>query len=175
MSHIHGQHDTDLHDDNGDHRGCPSTDGHQLELWEARLRRHYEAHRAERAREQATHDAEHTDEYRPARPRSLAGPSVDASWLREIIAAGEANYGDRFDGSDLAAAAICAPYLHNGLRLKVRNGEYVRTGTVGKTTGWRPAFLLMHRSSDVSSGDVLGPNDHIIATWNGRRYEPVPT
>ncbi len=106
--------------------------------------------------------------------RSLAGPTVDASYLRAIIRDGEREHGDRFDPSELAAAAHFAPYLRTGLRLKVRNGDFVRTGTVGKTTGRRPAFLLMHRSSDHGSWDVLGPSDEIVATWTGRRYRDVP-
>jgi hypothetical protein len=105
--------------------------------------------------------------------RSLAGEYVDASYLRPLVDAGRREYGDRFDPSELAAAQHFAPYLRSGLRLKVRNGDFERTGTVGKTTGWRPAFLLMHRSSDHGSWDVLGPEDEIVATWDGRRYREV--
>ncbi len=105
--------------------------------------------------------------------RSLAGSTVDASYLRLLTEAGRREHGDRFDASDLERAAHFAPYLRTGLRLKVRKGDFERTGTVGKTTGWRPAFLLMHRSSDRGSWDVLGPDDEIVATWNGRQYMPV--
>lgn len=72
------------------------------------------------------------------------------------------------DTSDLDAADQFRPYLHSSTRLRVRRvypgGEvYERTGTVGKTTGWKPAYLLMHRSSDHGSSDLLGPDDKIVA------------
>ena len=60
------------------------------------------------------------------------------------------------------------------------NGEtYRRTGSIGITTSWRPAFLVIHRSSDIGSSDVLGPLEspdgtetHIIAVQesDGRYY-----
>lgn len=31
----------------------------------------------------------------------------------------------------------------------------------------------MYRSNSQGSSDVLRPSDEIVATWNGRRYEPV--
>lgn len=110
--------------------------------------------------------------------RSIAGPSVDESHLKKITELGRQQHGDKFDESELRAAKHFAPYLHNGTRLKVRrdygDGEYhERTGTVGKTTGWRPAFLLMHRSSDRGSSDVLGPEDEITHVHDGRGYRPV--
>lgn len=85
-----------------------------------------------------------------------------------------AEYGDRFDPSSLAPQFI--PYLNSGQRIKVRStygGDevYERTGTVGVTGGWRPAFLLMHRSSDIGSSDVLGRKDEIVAVQRGRKYE----
>lgn len=106
---------------------------------------------------------------------TLAGTDVDASFIRKLTEQGRNKHGDKFDPSDLIAAQQFAPYLHTDLRLKVSNVRWgwERTGRVGITTGWKPAFLLMHRSSDRGSGDLLGPNDIIIATWNGRRYEDV--
>jgi hypothetical protein len=80
-------------------------------------------------------------------------------------------YGTRFDPSELAPEFI--RWFNSGDRIKVKNDEYVRTGTVGVTTGWRPAFLLMHRSSDHGSGDVLGPNDQVTAVRYGRQYRDV--
>ena len=112
---------------------------------------------------------------------SIAGPEVDASYLKITVDQGVQKFGDRFDASDLESAAHFAPYYWRnqgtsaGLRLKVHNTryDYTRTGTVGKTTGHKPAWLLMHRSNDTGSSDVLGPDDEIVETWNGRRYEPV--
>lgn len=110
--------------------------------------------------------------------RSIAGEAVDESHLAPIVNQGRVQHGERFDDSDLRAAKHFAPYYRNGVRLKVRrdygDGEYhERTGTVGKTTGWKPAFLLMHRSSDRGSSDVLGPEDEITHVHNGRQYVPV--
>lgn len=48
-----------------------------------------------------------------------------------------------------------------------------RTGTVGITTGWHPAFLLMSRSSAMGSSDVLSARDVIVAVKRGRSYVPV--
>lgn len=110
--------------------------------------------------------------------RSIAGEAVDESYLAPIVNQGRVQHGERFDDTDLRAAKHFAPYYRNGARLKVRrdygDGEYhERTGTVGKTTGWKPAFLLMHRSSDRGSSDVLGPEDEITHIHNGRQYVPV--
>ena len=80
-------------------------------------------------------------------------------------------YGDRFDTSDLAPQFI--EYFESGERIKVQTDEHVRTGTVGITIGWRPAFLLMHRSSDHSSGDVLGTQDQVTHVQRGRTYVPL--
>lgn len=72
-----------------------------------------------------------------------------------------------------------ASFLHSGIRIRVRttypSGDVEeRTGTVGITSGWRPAFLLMHRSSDHGSWDTIDERDEITAVrWNGHDYEPV--
>lgn len=104
---------------------------------------------------------------------TLAGTDVDASALAAIAETRRRRHGGEFSAADLAPQF--APYLHRDVRLKVRNNRYdhVRTGTVGITTGWQPAFLLMHRSNASGSWDVLTTDDEIIAVWNGRRYEDV--
>lgn len=58
------------------------------------------------------------------------------------------------------------------IRVRVENIEtgHVRTGIVSRTTGWVPALLLIHRSNDIGSSDVLGPQDRITAVKRGRRY-----
>lgn len=70
-----------------------------------------------------------------------------------------------FDASSLATQFI--PYFATDERITVTrvytNGEsYTRRGHVGITTGWRPAFLLMPRSTSTGSSDVLGPDDRIV-------------
>lgn len=81
-------------------------------------------------------------------------------------------HGDKFDPSDLFAAPF-GRYWETGERIRVEGPAGIRTGTVGMTTGWRPAFLLMHRSSDLGSWDVLGPNDRVIAVRHNGRYVNV--
>lgn len=44
-----------------------------------------------------------------------------------------------------------AYYDENGVLL----ATWVRTGTVGKTTGWRPAYLIMARVDSVGSSDLV--------------------
>lgn len=97
----------------------------------------------------------------------------------DLIARGQARHGERFDTSELAPQFVA--YYHTGQRIKVRSvygsgpdAEIVeRTGTVGASTGWRPAFLLIHRSSDTGSWDVLKASDEIIAVQQGRAYVSV--
>jgi hypothetical protein len=89
---------------------------------------------------------------------------------------GHAQHGQAFNASDLEA---CHPSIRTafvtGARVRVRttysNGEvYERTGTVSTTTGWRPAFILIHRSTDTGSSDVLGTADEVVAIKRGRTY-----
>jgi hypothetical protein len=92
-----------------------------------------------------------------------------------FLARGKAKYGEKFDASNLAPQFKA--HYHGG-RIKVRTiyGDeevWERTGTVGVTTGWKPAFLLMHRSSDHGSSDVLGVGDVIVAVQQGRKYVPI--
>lgn len=90
----------------------------------------------------------------------------------QLLARGVARHGDRFDPGDLAAGFV--RYYGTGERVRVTDGHgYTRTGTVGVTTGWRPAFLLMHRRSDVGSSDVLGTGDRVTHVRHGRTYVPV--
>lgn len=90
---------------------------------------------------------------------------------------GKRRHGQQFDPADLLAAAHVAEFCGTDVRVRVRTeypgGEvYERTGRVSLTTGWRPAFLLMHRAGAVGSSDVLGPRDQIVAVQRGRVYVP---
>lgn len=84
-------------------------------------------------------------------------------------------HGEKWDPSDLVPKFI--PHFESGDRIRVqrRAGDYTytRTGTVSVTTGWRPAFLLIHRASDIGSSDVLGLVDEVIAVKRGRFYVDV--
>lgn len=98
------------------------------------------------------------------------------SRFSEYVYRKKAEYGPKFDPSDLAPQF--AEHLHSGQRIRVRtvykSGEFrERTGTVGVTTGWRPAFLLIARSNAFGSSDVLDKDDVITAIKIGRKYRPV--
>lgn len=86
-------------------------------------------------------------------------PSEFTAWC----AAKEVEYGSKWDPSDLEPRFI--PFFRTDQRIRVAcmfntsQPEHVRTGTVGVTTGWRPAFLLMHR--------------RIVAVQHGRTYREV--
>jgi hypothetical protein len=73
---------------------------------------------------------------------------------------------------DVVSDDIVAHY--HGQRVKVSDDRgWERTGVVSSTTGWVPAFLLVHRSSDHGSWDALSSRDRLVAVWNGRRYVEV--
>lgn len=83
----------------------------------------------------------------------------------EYIARKRKQYGDQFSDASLAPQFV--PYFNSGQRIEVvtrypSGEEERRRGTVGVTTGWVPAFLLMHRSNQVGSSDVLSAKDEIV-------------
>lgn len=60
MSHVRGQQDADLHYVDGSHRSTPPTaDGRVVATWEARIRRHLDAHADVTVRH--THPARHSE------------------------------------------------------------------------------------------------------------------
>ena len=66
-------------------------------------------------------------------------------------------YADRFDPSDLEAAAdIRRWFVTTTARVKVEGPMGTRFGRISTTTGWKPSFLLMHRCTDHGSWDLLG-------------------
>lgn len=87
------------------------------------------------------------------------------------IARHKAEHGDKFDDSDLDPRFI--PFYQTGQRIKVETLGKEVTGTVSMTTGWRPSFLLMRRSSDHGSIYLLGPSDTILAKQVGKAYRPL--
>ena len=81
-------------------------------------------------------------------------------------------HGAKWDASQLDRSLV--PYFESGARIKVRIFDEVLTGTVGVTTGWRPAFLLMRTSRSMGSSDVLSPGSfELLAVQYGRKYYPV--
>lgn len=81
-------------------------------------------------------------------------------------------HGTRFDPSALAPQFV--RYFETGERVRVRfsYGEEL-TGTIGVTTGWRPAFLLMRTSRSIGSPWILGSGDAVVAVKRGREYGGV--
>lgn len=91
------------------------------------------------------------------------------TYFNDYLARKQRVHGSKFSAAGLAAQFV--PYLHSDVRIKVelRGGE-IKTGTVGVTTGWRPVFILMRRSSSHGSSIVLSNDDKIIAVKRGRQY-----
>ena len=80
-----------------------------------------------------------------------------------------AQYGDKFDVSDLDKRFIA--YYQNGQRIKVETCGMIMTGTVGVTTGWKPAFLLMRTSRSIGSSWILGTESKLLsvqASYKGK-------
>ena len=80
-------------------------------------------------------------------------------------------YGVRFDPSELHEKF--RPFFESGERIRVENGDFIRTGIVGVTTGWKPTFMLKYRSNAYGSSDLLGAYDEVVAVQHGRKYVPV--
>lgn len=77
-------------------------------------------------------------------------------------------HGDKLDLSDVMKVHPLIRNHFHGARIEVirtwPNGEtYVRRGRVSVTTGYRPALMLMHRTSDTGSSDLLGEYDRLGA------------
>lgn len=87
-------------------------------------------------------------------------------------------HGDKFNDDKLVAKF--RPFFH-GQRIRVQTTYgtgpdaevYTRTGTVFGTSGWHPSLMLVHRSSDSGSSDLLRDTDVITHVQNGRTYVPV--
>lgn len=89
------------------------------------------------------------------------------------IARSRARYGDKFDDSDLDRRFVGA--FNTGARIKVTCYGETLTGTVGVTTGWRPAFLLMRTARSRGSSVILNASAEIIGIKHGdeRQYQSV--
>ena len=70
-------------------------------------------------------------------------------------------WGSKFSASDLAKQFIPAYNSSQRIRVKFSTGE-VLSGTVGVTTGWKPAFLLMLTSRSIGSSWILKGKDKIV-------------
>lgn len=92
----------------------------------------------------------------------------------ERVGRGLREWGEKFDASELEACPdIRHFYITTTARVKVEGPFGVRYGRISTTTGWRPAWLLVHRSTDSGSWDVLGPDDRVTAVQVGGKYRPA--
>ena len=82
------------------------------------------------------------------------------SAYQEYVKRKRTEYGDRFDDSELSSQFV--PYFENQKRIEVVSVSGTRRGRVGITTGWRPTFLLMLRSTSIGSQYILRDNDRIV-------------
>ena len=73
----------------------------------------------------------------------------------------KSEWGTKFRVAGLAKQF--APAYNSGSRIRVKfsTGE-VLSGTVGRTTGWKPSFLLMLSSRSTGSSWTLGKRDKIV-------------
>lgn len=79
----------------------------------------------------------------------------------DYVARQRDRYGPQFDSSDLAPDFI--PHFRTGQRLRVDLGHgLIKSGTIGVTTGWHPAFLLLLTTRSTGSAYVLSPLDKIL-------------
>lgn len=77
--------------------------------------------------------------------------------------------GHKYDPSNLTNKFY--DYYNTGQRIIVKTpyGEILR-GYVGKTTGWRPSYLLLARSNSIGSSELLDDRYEIIGTVNKWRH-----
>ena len=70
------------------------------------------------------------------------------------------------DNSDLNPSFT--PYYNNKQRVEVAFGGVkgepyeIKRGTIGKTTGWKPVYLLMLRKNSISSSYTIGKDDKVL-------------
>lgn len=83
----------------------------------------------------------------------------------------QVKYGAKFDTSELDQRFV--EYFNNRRRIKVDTYGMTLTGTIGVTSGWRPAFLLMRTSRSTGSSWLMSPRVKIIAVQYGRKYTEI--
>lgn len=82
--------------------------------------------------------------------------------MKQLIAQGQAVHGDKFDASDLDERFARYYFSKERIKVSIDGEKEVQFGTVGKTTGWKPAFLLMRSSRAMGSSVILGRNYCIL-------------
>jgi len=90
------------------------------------------------------------------------------------LARKRAEFGDRFDTSDLAPAFV--EWFNSEERVKVIDirSQMTACGLVTVTTGWKPTFLLKRKVTDYGSSYVISADWHqVIAVKRDGRYLPL--
>jgi hypothetical protein len=89
-----------------------------------------------------------------------------------FVARGKATWGRKFSQASIAKKFV--PAYNYGQRIRVRfhgSDKMVLSGTVGVTTGWKPAFLLMQTKRAIGSPWTLSNRDRIVpSTTPIKRY-----
>lgn len=92
--------------------------------------------------------------------------------LSDLHPALDPYYGDR----RVRVRVVTTFYLKNGKPYS----RHERTGLVGRTTGHKPAYLIMHRVNQIGSTDLVLPDtDHrktvVVATKRDGQRDYIPT
>ena len=94
------------------------------------------------------------------------------SHYTDMLARFQQRWGEAFDpsGLDMRFADFYGTRTRIGVRWSNDHDEPTKFGTVGVTTGWRPCFLLIRRSSDHGSSELLDTNmDIVMVKYPGNR------
>lgn len=91
-------------------------------------------------------------------------------WIN-MLARFKARYGDKFVPP--STNPNLTHYFGTGVRVEITttypSGDpFVRQGTIGITTGWQPALLLLHTRNASGSWDTLKDTDVVTAVINKR-------
>jgi len=81
---------------------------------------------------------------------------------KEFIKRKKEEYGSKFNTSDINEKFI--PYYESQQRITIGFGHgEVKRGTVGVTTGWKPAFILILTKRSKSSSYIIDNDCQILA------------
>ena len=87
----------------------------------------------------------------------------------------EAQYPGRFDDSELWPQF--RSWVGYDGRIEVSGEHFAgrrRTGYLGVTSGWKPAFMLVAKTNSMGSSDLLGAGDQVIARQLADgKYHPI--
>lgn len=104
-------------------------------------------------------------------PTAYADRVIPSREWDDYVARATRTHGDKLDLSAIARHLL--PYALTGQRVRVADGDFVRTGRVSVTTGWQPVLILMHRSNEIGSWDTLSDRDTLVAVQHRGTYVPL--